>query len=191
MEVAAGAAYAGARSMVTMKQVGLNVAADPLMSLSYVGIEGGMVVVVADDPDRGLRRLSRIPDTLQNLRICRYLTRLLPKKPIRWSRLHSTSQRNLSSRYFSGLRQGSVMQAQQWIWRMIWAPGLQQVLKKKPDWIIFPALSYRKHGELEQKQKLISDKLSTLPFNRIIKGEGRDSCIGYILSLRYGSNKGI
>lgn len=50
LEVAAGAAYCGARVMVTMKQVGLNVAADPLMSLNYVGIKGGMVVMVADDP---------------------------------------------------------------------------------------------------------------------------------------------
>ena len=50
MEVAAGAAYAGQRSLVTMKQVGLNVASDPLMSLAYVGVKGGMVVFVADDP---------------------------------------------------------------------------------------------------------------------------------------------
>ena len=50
MELAAGASYAGARSMVTMKQVGLNVASDPLMSLEYVGIKGGMVILVADDP---------------------------------------------------------------------------------------------------------------------------------------------
>ena len=50
MEVAAGAAYSGARSMVTMKQVGLNVASDPLMSLAYIGVKGGMVVMVADDP---------------------------------------------------------------------------------------------------------------------------------------------
>ncbi len=50
MEVAAGAAYAGMRTLVTMKQVGLNVASDPLMSLAYVGVKGGMVVVVADDP---------------------------------------------------------------------------------------------------------------------------------------------
>lgn len=50
MEVAASAAYGGARTMVTMKQVGLNVAADPLMSLAYVGVKGGMVVVSADDP---------------------------------------------------------------------------------------------------------------------------------------------
>ena len=49
MEVAASAAYTGARTMVTMKQVGLNVASDPLMSLAYVGVEGGMVIVSADD----------------------------------------------------------------------------------------------------------------------------------------------
>lgn len=50
MEVAAGAAYAGARSLVTMKQVGLNVASDPLMSLAYIGVKAAMVIMVADDP---------------------------------------------------------------------------------------------------------------------------------------------
>lgn len=50
LEVAAGASYAGARTLVTMKQVGMNVASDPLMSLAYVGVKGGMVIVVADDP---------------------------------------------------------------------------------------------------------------------------------------------
>ena len=50
MEVAAGASYAGARSLVTMKMMGLNVASDALMSLAYVGVEGGLVVVSADDP---------------------------------------------------------------------------------------------------------------------------------------------
>ncbi len=50
MEVAAAAAYSGARALVTMKQVGLNVASDPLMSLAYVGVKGGMVIVSADDP---------------------------------------------------------------------------------------------------------------------------------------------
>ncbi|MCR5763128.1 MAG: indolepyruvate ferredoxin oxidoreductase subunit alpha [Treponema sp.] len=49
-EVAAGASYAGSRTLVTMKQVGLNVASDPVMCLSYVGIKGGMVIVSADDP---------------------------------------------------------------------------------------------------------------------------------------------
>ncbi len=49
-EAAAGAALAGARVITTMKHVGLNVAADPLMTLSYIGVEGGFVACVADDP---------------------------------------------------------------------------------------------------------------------------------------------
>ena len=50
MEVAMGAAYAGTRSMASMKQVGLNVASDPFMAASITGINAGMVVVCADDP---------------------------------------------------------------------------------------------------------------------------------------------
>jgi indolepyruvate ferredoxin oxidoreductase alpha subunit len=50
MEVALGAAYAGVRSIASMKQVGLNVASDPFMAASIAGINGGMVVVCADDP---------------------------------------------------------------------------------------------------------------------------------------------
>lgn len=50
MEVAYGASVAGARSIVCMKHVGLNVAADPLFSAAYAGVNGGMVIVVADDP---------------------------------------------------------------------------------------------------------------------------------------------
>lgn len=49
-EVAVGASLAGARAMACMKHVGLNVAADPLYSVSYMGVNGGLVIVVADDP---------------------------------------------------------------------------------------------------------------------------------------------
>ncbi|MDD3153933.1 MAG: indolepyruvate ferredoxin oxidoreductase subunit alpha [Victivallaceae bacterium] len=71
LESAAGAAIGGVRSMVTMKHVGLNVAADPMMTLSYVGIVAGMVIVVADDPGqhssqteqdtRHYARLAKLP----------------------------------------------------------------------------------------------------------------------------------
>ena len=50
MESAIGASMAGARSFCTMKHVGLNVAADPLFTASYTGVNGGMVIAVADDP---------------------------------------------------------------------------------------------------------------------------------------------
>ena len=50
LEVGAGAAVSGLRTMVTMKHVGMNVAADPLMTLAYTGITGAMVIITADDP---------------------------------------------------------------------------------------------------------------------------------------------
>ncbi len=49
-EVAAGASFGGARSFCAMKHVGLNVAADPVFTMSYIGVTGGMVLAVADDP---------------------------------------------------------------------------------------------------------------------------------------------
>ena len=51
LEVALGASFAGVRALAAMKHVGLNVAADPLFTSAYTGIRGGLVIVVADDPD--------------------------------------------------------------------------------------------------------------------------------------------
>ncbi len=51
LEVVYGASMAGARAMASMKHVGLNVAADPFMTLSYVGVRGGIVIVTCDDPE--------------------------------------------------------------------------------------------------------------------------------------------
>jgi indolepyruvate ferredoxin oxidoreductase, alpha subunit len=71
LEVAVGASLGGARALATMKHVGVNVAADPLFSVAYMGAHGGLVVVSADDPgmhssqneqdNRLLARAARIP----------------------------------------------------------------------------------------------------------------------------------
>ncbi|MGD8562036.1 MAG: indolepyruvate ferredoxin oxidoreductase subunit alpha [Desulfarculaceae bacterium] len=71
MECAAGAAVGGLRTLVTMKHVGVNVAADPLMTLAYAGVNAGMVILTADDPslfssqneqdNRYYARLSGLP----------------------------------------------------------------------------------------------------------------------------------
>jgi indolepyruvate ferredoxin oxidoreductase alpha subunit len=50
MEAALGASFAGKRAIVTMKHVGLNVASDPFMNAALLGIKGGLVIAVADDP---------------------------------------------------------------------------------------------------------------------------------------------
>ncbi|MBP1722144.1 MAG: indolepyruvate ferredoxin oxidoreductase, alpha subunit, partial [Deltaproteobacteria bacterium] len=71
LEVAMGASIAGSRSLVSMKHVGVNVAADPLFTLSYTGVRGGLVIVTADDPEmhssqneqdnRNYARFAKIP----------------------------------------------------------------------------------------------------------------------------------
>jgi indolepyruvate ferredoxin oxidoreductase, alpha subunit len=71
LEVAAGASLGGGRALATMKHVGLNVAADPLFSVAYMGVNGGLVIVSADDPgmhssqneqdNRFYARAARIP----------------------------------------------------------------------------------------------------------------------------------
>jgi indolepyruvate ferredoxin oxidoreductase alpha subunit len=71
LETAAGAAVCGVRTLCSMKHVGLNVAADPLMTLAYVGVRAGMVIITADDPsmfssqneqdNRIYARLSNLP----------------------------------------------------------------------------------------------------------------------------------
>lgn len=50
LEVGTGAAFGGARALVTMKHVGVNVAADPLFTVAYTGVQGGLVLIAADDP---------------------------------------------------------------------------------------------------------------------------------------------
>src|SRR5512146_2814482 len=71
LEVGIGAAFGGARALVTMKHVGVNVAADPLFTAAYTGVSGALVVVSADDPgmassqneqdNRHYARFAKIP----------------------------------------------------------------------------------------------------------------------------------
>jgi indolepyruvate ferredoxin oxidoreductase alpha subunit len=71
LEVAIGASLAGARTIVTMKHVGLNVAADPFFAAAYTGVNGGLVVITADDPgmhssqgeqdNRNYARFAKVP----------------------------------------------------------------------------------------------------------------------------------
>ena len=71
LEVAIGASFGGARALACMKHVGVNVAADPLFTASYTGVKGGLVLVVADDPEmhssqdeqdsRNYARFAKVP----------------------------------------------------------------------------------------------------------------------------------
>ena len=172
MEAAAGASYAGARVLMTCKQVGLNVAADPLMSLSYIGTNGGMVILVADDPG---------PISSQNEQDTRHFAEfsnlpvLDPSSPeeafemIQYA--FELSEKTKLPVFFRPTTRichacASIDVGDD---KTVHTPS---GFKKDPKWVIFPALSYRNHILLEDKQTEISDLFSTLKYNEI-SGEGK------------------
>src|SRR5512140_2293479 len=71
LEVGIGASFGGGRSLAAMKHVGVNVAADPLFTLSYTGVNGGLLLITADDPEmhssqneqdnRNYARFAKVP----------------------------------------------------------------------------------------------------------------------------------
>ena len=99
-EVAAGAAYAGARSLVTMKQMGLNVASDPVMCVNYIGVKGGMVIYVCDARARFHPRRSRTREASPGTRTSRALTATVPSRPSRPCRMLLHFRKSMKRRSF-------------------------------------------------------------------------------------------
>ena len=173
MEVAAGAAYSGARVLVTMKQVGLNVAADPLMSLAYVGIQGGMVIAVADDPGpissqteqdtRTFAMFAKIPvfdpsdpqeayDMMQDAFHLseKYHTPVFFRPTTRIC--HACASVQVADHYEKNHPEGFV--------------------KDTSRWVIFPRASYLNHKKIEARNPQIGEELSSYRFNTVVPGSG-------------------
>ncbi len=182
MEVAAGAAYAGARTLVTMKQVGLNVASDPLMSLEYVGVKGGMVILVADDPGpissqteqdtRTFAAFSKLPcfdpssgeEAYQMVQDAfalseKYNTPVFLRPTTRVCHGYSDISVKDENEYQSNLPKGFI--------------------KDSKRWVIFPKLSYKAHMDIEARNKTLSNEFSGYEKNIISPAdEGMDETVG-------------
>lgn len=173
MEVAAGASYAGQRVMVTMKQVGLNVASDPLMSLAYVGIKGGMVIVVADDPGpissqteqdtRHFARFAKLPvfdptspeeayEMIQDAFAYseQYRTPVLFRPTTRVC--HGCASIELDGARYAVQPEGFV---------------------RDSKWVIFPRLTYANHIKMEARNVELSDVFSDYRFNEFQQADGK------------------
>lgn len=165
LEVAAGAAYTGVRSLVTMKQMGLNVAADALMSLAYIGVKGGMVVAVADDPGPWSSQTEQ--DTRHFAKHAN-LPVFDPSSPEEAYEMVQDAF-DLSEEFaLPVLLRPTTRVCHASATVELAEPLSRQTdacFEKKPEWIIFPALSYRKHGELELKQRALSDRFSAIKYN--------------------------
>ena len=175
MEVAAGAAYAGARVLVTMKQVGLNVASDPLMSLEYIGVKGGMVILVADDPG------PISSQTEQDTRHYSYFSKLPCFDPSSVQEAYDMIQEayEFSEKYGTPVffrpttrichayASIEVKDEDEYVHHS--ADGFQ---KDSSRWVIFPRLSFANHKKIEARNVELAGVFSEYSRNAIIPERG-------------------
>lgn len=185
LEVAAGASYAGARTLVTMKQVGLNVASDPLMSLAYVGIKGGMVILSADDPGpissqteqdtRHFAQFAKLPvfdpsspeeayEMMLDAFECseRWGTPVLFRPTTRVC--HGCASIPVREQYDKHEVEGFV--------------------KDTMRWVIFPRTSFLNHEKIEKRNPQIGEEFSNYRFNQLT-GNGKKGICTSGISYAY------
>lgn len=172
MEVAAAAAYTGARTMVTMKQVGLNVASDPLVSLAYVGVKGGMVVMVADDPGpissqteqdtRHFGQFSKLPvfDPSSPEEAYEMIGDAFDYS----EKYHIPVLFRPTTRICHGCASVELKER-------ICLPAPQGFVKDSNKWVIFPRLSNANHRMIEARNPVIGDDFSSYRFNLLHREE--------------------
>ncbi len=181
LDSAAGAAFGGARALAAMKHVGVNVAADSLMSLSYTGVRGGLVLVSADDPgafssqneqdNRNYARFGKFPcldpadseEARQFTRLAFEISEMF-QCPVM---VRSTTRLSHSK---------SPVEVE-----MPEGPRERQPLppfERHPDkYVIIPAIARRRHPEIEQRLLEIAEWAESAPVNRI---EWGDRSVGII-----------
>lgn len=180
MEGAFGASFAGKRSFCGMKHVGMNVAADPLFTISYTGVNGGMIIGVADDP--GMHSSQNEQDS-RHYAIAAKLPMLEPsdsEEALEFTKLayelsekfdapvimkmctrvaHSQSLVELSERN---------------------EPAQKPYKKNIQKYVMMPGMAIKRHPVVEQRTRDLIEYAETTPINRI--EEGSDSSIGIITS---------
>ena len=173
METAFGASLAGRRAFCAMKHVGLNVAADPLFTMSYTGVNAGLVIAVADDPamhssqneqdSRHYARAAKLPmlepsDSAEALRFTKlayqlseeFDTPVLLKMCTRVA--HSQSVAELAERQ---------------------EPEARPYTKNPPKYVMAPANAVRRHPVVEQRLLDLAAWAETADLNRVEEGGSR------------------
>ena len=181
MEVALGASYAGARALVSMKQVGLNVASDPFMSASTTGVNGGLVVVSVDDPgihssqneqdNRHYAKFAKVPmlepsDSQEAYELVQYAFDISERfdTPV-LVRFTTRIAHSKSVVKVTGSRSVPIHQ-----------PDFQPDV---PKYVMLPVYARLRRPLMEERLTKLVSYTETFPFNRIMRGE---SCLGVVTS---------
>lgn len=176
LEVAAGAAYAGARTLVTMKQVGLNVASDPLMSLAYVGVKGGMVILSADDPG---------PISSQTEQDTRHFAQFA-KLPVFDPSSPEEAYEMMIDAFECSEKWGTpvLFRPTTRVCHGCASVPIRETYEKHPiegfvkdtmRWVIFPRTSFLNHEKIEKRNPQMGEEFSSYRFNTLTR-VGDDDC---------------
>src|SRR5208283_5129127 len=179
-EVGIGASLAGARTLVTMKHVGLNVAADPLFTASYIGIKGGLVLVAADDP---AMHSSQNEQDSRHYAVAAKLPMLEPsdsqeakdfvKEAVLLSEKYDTPVILRTTTRISHSK--TVVEAGD----RSSSPIAKGFVKNIQKYVMIPAFARKRHAEVEKRMTQMGKASNTLSLNRI---ELADISLGFITS---------
>ena len=179
-EVAFGASLGGKRSVCAMKHVGLNVAADPVFTMSYTGVNAGMVLCTADDP---AMHSSQNEQDSRHYAIAAKLPMLEPAD--------SGEAYAMAKASFALSEQFDTLFMIRMTTRIAHSQSLVEIgereevadkeYKKQPEkYIMMPAYAKRKHPVVEERTKALTAYAENCPFNRV--EEGSDHSLGIITS---------
>jgi indolepyruvate ferredoxin oxidoreductase alpha subunit len=186
VEVALGAAFAGVRALATMKHVGLNVAADPLFTSAYTGIRGGLVIVVADDPDM---HSSQNEQDSRNYAFAAKVPMLEPSDAAEAKEFLKTAYR-MSEEFDTPvlLRSSTRMSHVKGIVAKGRAerPSVSAGIEKLPEkFVMLPANARKRRLEIVRRMERLKDFSETFPGNRTEWGEGKRGFVTSGVSYLY------
>ena len=179
MEVAIGASIAGSRSLVSMKHVGVNVASDPLFSFSYIGVNGGLVLVAADDP--GIYSSQNEQDSRMVARAA--MVPVLEPSDSEEARIFTKLAYELSEKYDTPVMLRTTT-------RLSHSQGVVNLedrveLEDKPyernmrKNVMMPACAIERHKYVEERLNRMAEDACTMDINKVYMG---DTKIGVISS---------
>ncbi len=186
LEVGIGACFGGARALVTMKHVGLNVAADPLFTLSYIGVRGGLVLVVADDPEmhssqdeqdsRNYAKFAKVP--------------MLEPGDSEEARAFTRLAFEISERFDTPVLLRTTTRISHGKSIVLPAEPVQNLpepslVRDPAKFVMLPANARRRHPLVEKRMLDMAQWACEQPFNRIEEGKGEVGVITSGISYQY------
>lgn len=180
METAFGASLSGKRSFCAMKHVGLNVAADPLFTISYTGVNAGMIIVVADDA--GMHSSQNEQDS-RNYAKAAKMPMLEPSDSAE-ALAFTKAAYEISEKYDTAViikMCTRVAHSQSLVETSERVPAPEHPYEKNiAKYVMMPGMAKRRHPIIEKRLEDLRELAETSVLNRI--EEGSDSSIGFITS---------